>query len=212
VAGKTAAAAKSKPPRGEAEASPVALAHGPKRAQILDAALREFSLHGFYGSTIPEIAARAKVGNGTIYRYFDTKEALLNALYQYWKVEVMRQCLTEIPSTGPFRQQFHVFWRQLAQFARYNPIPFAFLELHHHAPYLDEKSRQCEEESRLAAAQFIEFACGMKVIKNVQPELLMGLVCGALVGMVKASWQGLLKLDDKTLDDAEQCVWEAIRA
>ncbi|HEY4124317.1 MAG TPA: helix-turn-helix domain-containing protein, partial [Rhizomicrobium sp.] len=51
-----------------------------KRERLLDAALELFELRGFDGVAVPEIAHMAGVATGTIYRYFETKEALVNAL------------------------------------------------------------------------------------------------------------------------------------
>ena len=50
-----------------------------KREAILAAALEAFVEKGFHGTAVPEIAARAGVGAGTIYRYFESKEAVVNA-------------------------------------------------------------------------------------------------------------------------------------
>lgn len=50
------------------------------RSRILRAALDEFSEKGFHASTIDSIAERAGIAKGTVYRYFNTKEGLFNAL------------------------------------------------------------------------------------------------------------------------------------
>jgi AcrR family transcriptional regulator len=50
------------------------------RSKILEAALNEFSDKGFHATTIDSIAERAGIAKGTVYRYFNTKEALFNAL------------------------------------------------------------------------------------------------------------------------------------
>jgi TetR/AcrR family transcriptional regulator, repressor of fatR-cypB operon len=184
---------------------------GAKREAILDAALALFAEQGFHGTAVPEIAKRAGIGAGTIYRYFPSKEAVVNALYQYWKTEIARHNLDNFPATAPFRQQFHVFWERMATFVRKNPTAFAFLELHHHAPYLDEESLRCEFVSREAAKHFIEVARTAQSIKDLPAELMMAIVMGAFVGVVKANRAELVGFDEKTLEQAERCAWEAIR-
>lgn len=49
-------------------------------AEILDAALKCFADKGFAATTVAEIALAAGVTPGTIYRYFPSKEALVEAL------------------------------------------------------------------------------------------------------------------------------------
>jgi AcrR family transcriptional regulator len=51
-----------------------------RRAQILDAATQVFAEKGFPRATIKEIARIAQVADGTIYNYFENKEALLFAI------------------------------------------------------------------------------------------------------------------------------------
>lgn len=55
-----------------------------KREDILDSALTLFAERGFDATTIPMIATDAKVGAGTIYRYFANKEVLVNTLFQHY--------------------------------------------------------------------------------------------------------------------------------
>ena len=48
-----------------------------KRRAILDATLREFEAKGFDAARIEDIAKKAGVAKGTVYNYFESKEALL---------------------------------------------------------------------------------------------------------------------------------------
>jgi len=57
------------------------LAHN-KRDDILQAALELFAERQYDGTTVPMIADKAQVGAGTIYRYFESKEVLVNELFQ----------------------------------------------------------------------------------------------------------------------------------
>ena len=53
---------------------------GDKRRQILDGARHVFMAAGFDGASMGEIARAASVSKGTLYVYFDSKEALFEAL------------------------------------------------------------------------------------------------------------------------------------
>jgi len=48
-------------------------------AEIIDAGLAEFAEHGFAGTKLEDVARRAGIVKGTIYRYFDSKDALFEA-------------------------------------------------------------------------------------------------------------------------------------
>jgi len=73
-AAKKAARARSRPKLSRAENAVF------KRRRILEAALEEFALKGFGTTRMEDVARRAGVGKGTLYLYFDDKEALFEGL------------------------------------------------------------------------------------------------------------------------------------
>jgi AcrR family transcriptional regulator len=50
------------------------------REKILTASLEVFSAKGFHGTTVDEIAERAELGKGTVYRHFHSKKGLFSEL------------------------------------------------------------------------------------------------------------------------------------
>lgn len=183
-----------------------------KREAILEAALELFAERGFHGTAVPLVAERAGVGAGTIYRYFESKEALVNALYQAWKGELLAVLLADFPFDAPARRQFQMVWHRWASFVLEHPKVAQFLELHHHAPYLDAESRAIEERLIGMVAVALAEAQRQGVVREAPVQLLMALVHGLFIGIVRAHFDGRLVLDAATLDVAETCCWEAIRA
>jgi TetR/AcrR family transcriptional regulator, repressor of fatR-cypB operon len=182
-----------------------------KRQAILDAALRLFADKGFHGTAVPEIAKLAKVGAGTVYRYFESKDALVNVLYRLHKQALTSSILARIHPELPAREQFHAYWQGMADFSVDHPSAFRFLELHHHMPYLDDESRALEHTVvGLARATFDAFRV-QQIVKEVDAGVVMAVVHGAFVGMHKAKDGEYLELTPENIDAAEQCVWEAIR-
>ena len=182
-----------------------------KRQAILDAALRLFSELGFHGTAVPLVAREAGVGTGTIYRYFDSKEALVNALYQHHKIAFTLSVLADFPVDAPIRAQFRALYQRLFRWALQNPDAFYFLELHHHAPYLDEESRALEERVLGRSVEFYQQAQTQQALKDVPPSVLIHTVWGAFVGIMKASRAGHLELTPQVMQHVEDCCWEAIR-
>lgn len=56
--------------------------HDARRHQILDAARLCFAQSGFRGASMQEICAEAKMSPGALYRYFPSKEAIVEAIAQ----------------------------------------------------------------------------------------------------------------------------------
>ena len=84
-----------------------------KRNAILAAALALFAERGFHGSSVPDLAKRAGVGTGTIYRYFENKEGLVNVLYQHWKLRLLESTVAALPMEESWRTRFRVLWHAL---------------------------------------------------------------------------------------------------
>jgi AcrR family transcriptional regulator len=183
-----------------------------KKEAILGAALELFVARGFHGTAVPEVAERAGVGAGTIYRYFASKEALVNELYQKYKSELTGLVLKDFPLDKPARQMVHHLWTRLADFAREKPRAYAFLELHHHADYLDAQSNAIEARMMDMGCRFLQAAQARGEVKQAPPMLLIAIVHGAFVGLVRKVQEGLLELTPETITQAEQCAWEAIRS
>jgi len=183
-----------------------------KREAIIAAALELFVERGFYGTAVPEIAEKAGVGAGTIYRYFESKEALVNVLYREHKLEFGRIALDNFPATAPTREQFRLLWNRMVKFSTDQPHSFIFLELHHHARYLDAASRQVEQRMNELFTHVVVTAQARGELKPGDPSLLMSLVMGAFVGVIRSCVDAHRQATDADWKLAEQCMWEAVRA
>lgn len=182
-----------------------------KREAVLRAALELFSQRGLHGTAVPLVAERAGVGIGTIYRYFETKEDLVNAVYRQQKAALLEALRKGFPADAPAREQFHALWNRLVDFARENPESVRFMDLHYHQPYLDQQSRDLEKTFVDWAVGLFDGAVRLQILKDAPPELLVSLVKGALVGMLRAAWDGRIELSPPVVQKAEECCWEAIR-
>ncbi|MFO0550709.1 MAG: TetR/AcrR family transcriptional regulator [Polyangiaceae bacterium] len=188
-----------------------AVAKDDKRECILEAALALFAERGFHGTAVPAIAEQAKVAAGTIYRYFPSKEAIVNTLYARYKSALGATLMSDFPFAESPREQFHHFFSRAIQFARREEKAFKFLEAHHHQDYLDQASRDLEERVLEPARVFFEQCERLKITRRSPPEALGAIVWGGIVGLVRASWENRLTIDDKVERIAEEALWDAIR-
>jgi AcrR family transcriptional regulator len=179
---------------------------------ILDAALQLFSERGFHGTAVPAVAERAGVAAGTIYHYFSSKEALVNALFRKWKEQIARSIYTAFPHGMSPREQFRNMWNQMATFALAHPKAFAFIEFHHHASYLDNESIALDRTLKQFGVAYVTQAQAAGVMKQHEPLILLELVLGAFHGLMKAHIDGRLTLDKAKLDALELVCWDAVKA
>jgi TetR/AcrR family transcriptional regulator, repressor of fatR-cypB operon len=184
-----------------------------KRRRILDAALATFAERGFHGTSVPEVADAAGVGTGTLYRYFEHKEALVNEVYRDAKLRLRAALLEGMASPDSYRANdaerwFAELWRRLGAFAKANPDAFRFLEMQDHVAYLDAESRQIE--MTVIAPLFVAGQRMRDSSATAPIDVLIALVWGAFVGLVKAARLGYLTLDDTRLAQAGSACWRMI--
>lgn len=181
-----------------------------KRAAIIDAAVTLFAHKGFYGTTVPEIAEKAGVATGSIYLYFPTKEALVNAAHVERKQLMFESFIAAIHGGGDLETRFRRGWRALVAYAVGHPSDFRFFEMHHHAAYLDPATSAAGDKIIAAAVGFMREIMAAYRVTNPGPEVMVSLVWGALVGLLKSASQELLKLDPQLVDAAGLTLWHAV--
>jgi AcrR family transcriptional regulator len=183
-----------------------------KREAILAAALELFAERTFDGTPVPLIAECAGVAAGTIYRHFESKEALVNALYRQCKGD-LRDVLAETIASGhTHEERFRLVWRGQWRFAAEHPNALAFLETQHHESYLDAESRALAAEIDAVATAYVRAAQADGAMRAGAPEMLIALAFGAFVGIVKQAGSGGLAFDEAKVRASADVMWSALRA
>ena len=58
-----------------------------KKKRIIQAAARVFAQKGYAGTAVADIAVQAEIGKGTLYAYFDSKEDLFFAVFEWYMMQ-----------------------------------------------------------------------------------------------------------------------------
>ena len=114
------------------------------RERILKAARAVFAEQGTH-SQIDDVAKRAKVGVGTVYRHFPTKEALLDALVRERFEEIAGYALEALEREDAWEGFCDMIWRA----AERNAVDMAFCE----AVASSDKSSIVEEVGLMRSTQ-----------------------------------------------------------
>lgn len=179
-----------------------------KRSAILQAALKVFAEGGVNGVPMPVVAKHAKVGTGTIYRYFESKELLVNELFRELKVAINQRLYSNLDLTRPSREVFAEVWQRMVQFTREEPDTYRFVELQDHRPYLDAASKQLEREALTPILEQYRTLQKRGVFRSdMRAEVLMTLVWGAFVHLIKAERDGHIELSEADINAARDACW-----
>ena len=82
-----------------------------KRDRILVGAIRAFAAKGFHQTRVSDVAKAAGVADGTIYLYFDNKEALLAAIFDAAMARFLRRGETILSSIDNPLEQLEILIR-----------------------------------------------------------------------------------------------------
>lgn len=81
---------------------------------ILAAALAVFSERGYENAAVSEIAERAGVAEGTVYKYCESKRALLIKVIEQWYQGMVETYARDLPGISGIRERLRfVIWRHL---------------------------------------------------------------------------------------------------
>ncbi|MFO0847074.1 MAG: TetR/AcrR family transcriptional regulator [Gemmataceae bacterium] len=140
-----------------------------RRTEILDAAAALFAEHGFANVQVQTIADRLGVGNGTVYRYFPTKEALFLAAVERGLAELDEEMTATVadPAADPLDQVRTAIRTYLRFFHRRPEMAELFVQeraafpKHHRPLYFsvkDADEKGCQHQAlfgRLVAAGLV---------------------------------------------------------
>jgi AcrR family transcriptional regulator len=71
-----------------------------KKSRIIEAAARVFARKGFAGTVMADIAMEARIGKGTLYAYFDSKEDLFFAVFEWFVKKTEAEAKVSVSALG----------------------------------------------------------------------------------------------------------------
>jgi len=183
-----------------------------KKSAIIQATLELVSENGFHGTPMAMVAERAGVAAGTIYRYFESKDALIMGTYADLEERLMKKVLENFPEQGTVQEKFGHLARVLVTQWISAPVQFRFLEQFHNSPFGAARRREkmLDGNKDLCAGIFAE-ALEQKLIKELPLPMLFALFFGPLVYISRDHILGFFNLDDTLLQQAIDSCWNAVK-
>jgi AcrR family transcriptional regulator len=188
-----------------------------KRDRIIRATVKLVATYGFHGTPVSMITREAEVGAGSIYRYFEDKDALLHEIFKQLQDDLKQQLFADYDESQPIRDRFFHLCRGIFRYGQKNPHEFKFIEQYLHSPYginlrRDNLFCDCLEPGKELPLKHL-FTAGQKasLIKKLPVPALLALTIGPIIFLVKDHLAGLLELDDATMDTTIAACWNAIK-
>ena len=188
-----------------------------KKIAILEATLELVAEQGFHHTPTSQIAKKACVGVGSIYRYFQDKDELIHELFRH---VIKKQSLAVFeghnPET-PFREQYIYLCTTMVEYAIENPKETRFMDQYFYSPYGISHRRDAfltqedHDTDKPPLVAFFEKAKAQQVIKDLPSFVLGALTFGALFGLVRDILAGLFDYDAELMHKAVEACWDAIK-
>jgi AcrR family transcriptional regulator len=185
-----------------------------KRKKIIRTALEIIAEQGFHGCPMAMVAERAGVGSGTIYRYFENKDALIAELYQEVEGEIIAVLKEEYSVEKPLKERFLHIGTKLMRFFIGHPLYFRYIEQFHNSPYgvslcRDRIMGQSGEHDIMK--DLFEQGVAQHVLKNFPVHIIFALAFGPMIYLIRDHVLGLIVLDDGLIHRVIEASWDGIK-
>lgn len=185
-----------------------------KRDDIVRTALVLFAENGFHGTPMAMIAGKAGVGAGTIYRYFENKDVLINELYKELEDRIMEAIRTDYPCGGPIRARFIHIGVVLLKRCISHPLEFRYIEQYHNSPY-GISSRRDKLLGQSTAPDILkdlfEEGTAQQVFKDLPLPAFFSLSFGPLITIARDHILGFVSLDDSLILRIVEACWDGVK-
>jgi AcrR family transcriptional regulator len=182
-----------------------------KERAILAAALRLIAANGFHGAPMSKVAKEAGVSTGIIYHYFESKDALIGALYRTVKLEFARATLHDHDPDAPIPQQLRQTLQNAIHYFVAHPDATVFMEQFMRSPY-SRLPGDPEVDAQYAPLQaMIDHACEEQIIKALPLPVLYSFTLDVASSVAQKHAAGMLDLSDDLIDQIVDTCWDAVR-
>lgn len=182
-----------------------------KRKVILQAALDAFSQQGFHNAPTSLIARIAGVGEGSIYRNFESKDQIITALHEDIFQRLAAAANNRIDTGRSVRANILGSLRNVLFYLLKHPQEFRFLEQFHFSPYGIKQRRSPDQQHDRPFLDLLKQGVEQKLIKALPLELLFGLCFGPLVFFIRDHLVTNSAVEDDVIDEMLNACWDAIK-
>lgn len=174
-----------------------------KREAILAAALRLIARLGLHAAPMSAVAREAGVAAGTLYLYFPSKEAMINALYLDVLVARDRSMAADAEGArndGAIgRAGLWAFWHGLARWHLDHPDASSFLLQCKASAILTDDTREAERRLNAEGLRNFEHAVAGGRLRDLSVQVFWALVAGPIFQIAQMRDAGEMEITDDVL-------------
>ncbi|MBD2092346.1 TetR/AcrR family transcriptional regulator [Microcoleus sp. FACHB-1515] len=149
------------------------------QTRILQAAQRLFARRGFDGTTTRDLAQAAGVAEGTLFRHFENKKAILVAVATQGWVEILTDLLTELSEMGSYKAIAQVMRRRMLNLHQNaDMLRVCFMEAQFHPDLREQIQSDVIAKMTDVAEAFFQTAMDKGIYRKTNPRIVAQVFLG----------------------------------
>ena len=149
------------------------------RTRILQTALRLFARKGYDGTTTKDLATGANVAEGTLFRHFSNKKAILIEVATSGWVEILTDLLTELSEMGSYKAVAQVMRHRIGNMrANADLLRVCFIEAQYHPELRERIQSEVIAKMTDVAEAFFETAMEKGIYRKMNPKIVAQVFLG----------------------------------
>ena len=182
-----------------------------RREMILATALRLFSEHGYFNTSVHHIQKKANVSIGSIYHHFGNKEAIAKALFHHIE-ESMTITITDIIAKHEtVHDRCKAIITYLFTITEETRDIMQYMLYAKHSEFMPEEKPVCSSRPFGLMKQIIIDGINQGVIRNIDPNVAAVTIFGGALRLIILRLDGVLENPLPTyIDECWDCAWRGV--
>ncbi|XWK90932.1 MAG: TetR/AcrR family transcriptional regulator [Phormidium sp.] len=149
------------------------------RNRIIKAAQKLFARQGYDGTTTRDLATAAGVAEGTVFRHFPNKKAILIEVATQGWVEILTDLLTELSEMESYEAVGKVMRQRMLNFHKNGDLMrVCFMEAQFHEDLRDRVQTEVIDKMTNVAEAFFETAMERGIYRKMNPRIVAQVFVG----------------------------------
>jgi len=152
---------------------------GETQTRILQSAQRLFARRGYDGTTTRDLAQDARVAEGTLFRHFENKKAILIEVATQGWVELLTDLLTELSEMGSYKAVAQVMRRRMMHLHKNSDmLRVCFMEAQFHPDLCDRIQKEVIGKMMDVTEAFFQTAMDRGIYRQMDPKTVARVFLG----------------------------------
>ena len=165
---------------------------------------------GIHATPMSQLARESNVAIGTIYHHFESKEKIIEDIYQMIFKDFGVVLMTNLPDTS-YKEQFETMWLNLYNYYITNPLAFKFTEWVAVPPLISQDMVERTKPYLENIKAFFLRGILEGHLKNVHLRMILQIANGNVIAAVRLKDKGELPMNKQQIQDAIRISWDAIK-